>query len=267
MRLLSLTIENIRGIRKQFFQLDGKSTVIWGPNGSGKSSIVDAIDFLFTGKISRLVGEGTKGITLARHGSHIDKNSEPSFVRATLKLSQFQEPVAVYRELARHGGDIKVCPAAARDIIDQIGEKFRNGGVILTRRDIQDFVTAEAGKRADVVQNILNLEEIDAIRNSLQRANTQLQRGFDSAVNDTKKATAEVCIFLKTDNFSDEQLLNFVNELRQKLGGDSLSCPVSDMLTSSLVRPTSREDQGFNFNLNLFKENIRQIIKEMGIMY
>ncbi len=206
------------------------------------------------------MGEGTKGITLAQHGSHIDKIFESSFVKATLKLATFREPIAIYRELARPG-DIEVCPAAARADIDQIGEKFRNGGVILTRRDIQDFVIAEAGKRADVVQNILNLEEIDAIRNSLQRANTQLQRGFDNAVDDTKKATAEVCIFLRTDDFSDEQLLNFVNKLRQKLGGDPLSCPVSDILTSSLFRPTSREDRGFNFNLNLFKENIFQINK------
>ncbi len=260
MRLLSLNIKNIRGIRDLTLTLDGKSVVIWGPNGSGKSSIVDAIDYLFTGRISRLVGTGTKDISLESHGPHIDQNLESAVVEATLKLATFREPIAIYRELARPG-DIEVCPAAARADIDQIGEKFRNGGVILTRRDIQDFVIAEAGKRADVVQNILNLEEIDAIRNSLQRANTQLQRRFDSAVNDTKKATAEVCIFLKTDDFSDEQLLNFVNELRQKLGGDPLSCPVSDILTSSLVRPTSREDQGFNFNLNLFKENIFQINK------
>ena len=72
MRLLELTVQNVRGLPYLNLSLDGKNVVIWGPNGSGKSCVVDAIDFLFTGKISRLMGEGTGGMNLARHGPHID---------------------------------------------------------------------------------------------------------------------------------------------------------------------------------------------------
>ena len=57
MRLLQLTVQNVRGLRDLTLQLDAKNVVIWGPNGAGKSCVVDAIDFLFTGKLSRLMGE------------------------------------------------------------------------------------------------------------------------------------------------------------------------------------------------------------------
>ena len=72
MRILELAVQNVRGLTDVHLVLDGQNLVIWGPNGAGKSCVVDAIDFLFTGRISRLMGDGTAGITLARHGPHID---------------------------------------------------------------------------------------------------------------------------------------------------------------------------------------------------
>ena len=62
MRLLGLTVQNVRGLPDLHLQFDGRNVVIWGPNGAGKSCVVDAIDFLITGRISRLTGEGTAGI-------------------------------------------------------------------------------------------------------------------------------------------------------------------------------------------------------------
>jgi DNA repair exonuclease SbcCD ATPase subunit len=67
MRILELEIFNTRGIKSAKFLPQGNNFVIWGPNGSGKSAVVDAIDFLLTGKISRLLGEGTGGINLKAH--------------------------------------------------------------------------------------------------------------------------------------------------------------------------------------------------------
>jgi DNA repair exonuclease SbcCD ATPase subunit len=52
--------------------LKGQSIAILGPNGSGKSSIVDALDFLLTGNVRRLSGEGAQELKLAEHGRHVD---------------------------------------------------------------------------------------------------------------------------------------------------------------------------------------------------
>ena len=64
MKIQKLQINKFRGIVDLILTPGEESLVLWGPNGSGKSAVVDAIDFLLTGKIARLLGEGTSGISL-----------------------------------------------------------------------------------------------------------------------------------------------------------------------------------------------------------
>ena len=75
MRIIEIDIQKIRGLPDLNLKPDGDTLVIWGSNGAGKSGVVDAIDFVLTGRISRLVGQGTGGITLRRHGAHIDHDA------------------------------------------------------------------------------------------------------------------------------------------------------------------------------------------------
>ncbi len=112
MRILEIGIENVRGLPDLHLKPDGDTLVIWGPNGAGKSGVVDAIDFVLTGRISRLVGAATGGITLARHGAHIDHNADSAIVTASLQLEGFAEPVVVRRCIASHE-DVE-CPDEAR---------------------------------------------------------------------------------------------------------------------------------------------------------
>ena len=64
MKLLKLEIHNFRGIRNLSIEPHGENFLIYGPNGTGKSAVVDAIDFILTGQISRMKGKGTKDINL-----------------------------------------------------------------------------------------------------------------------------------------------------------------------------------------------------------
>ena len=48
----TLHIENFRGLKNLTLQMNRKTFAVHGPNGSGKSGIVDAIEFVLTGKIS-----------------------------------------------------------------------------------------------------------------------------------------------------------------------------------------------------------------------
>jgi DNA repair exonuclease SbcCD ATPase subunit len=100
MRLLELEISNIRGIKTTTLKPDGANFVVWGPNGSGKSAVVDAIDFLFTGKISRLIGEGTGGISLKAHGPHVDHKAEDAKVRGLIKIAGYDKPIPIQRSIA-----------------------------------------------------------------------------------------------------------------------------------------------------------------------
>lgn len=53
-KVCNLHIEEFRGIRDLDLDMDGSSFVVVGPNGSGKSGVVDAIDFVLTGNVTRL---------------------------------------------------------------------------------------------------------------------------------------------------------------------------------------------------------------------
>ena len=69
-KIKSINVRAFRGIPKLELDLDGKSLILRGENGAGKSSLVDAIEFFFTGRVSHL--EGTQGISLLKHGPHIN---------------------------------------------------------------------------------------------------------------------------------------------------------------------------------------------------
>ena len=48
--------QSFRGIRHIHLPVDGRNLIVVGENGAGKSSIVDAIEYFFTGKIQPLEG-------------------------------------------------------------------------------------------------------------------------------------------------------------------------------------------------------------------
>src|SRR5688572_5564942 len=88
MKLESLHIRNFRGVKDLHLDLQGKNFVVDGPNGSGKSGVVDAVEYVFTGRIARLEGPGTGGLSVRTHGPHVDKRDNPrdAFVKATIRL-------------------------------------------------------------------------------------------------------------------------------------------------------------------------------------
>ena len=100
MKLLKLQVDKIRGIKDINFSPYGNNFVVWGPNGSGKSALIDAIDFLLTGRVSRLTGEGTGDITLNKHGPHIDHTPKEAKVSADVKLTNPDTKIKITRCMA-----------------------------------------------------------------------------------------------------------------------------------------------------------------------
>src|ERR1700749_4569763 len=82
----SAHIEEVRGIRKLDIDFRKETFAISGPNGSGKSGVIDAIEFGLTGQIGRLAGSGTKGLSVAEHGPHVDKTKFPDAAFVELKV-------------------------------------------------------------------------------------------------------------------------------------------------------------------------------------
>ena len=257
MKLLDLIVSNVRGLPDLHLQLNGKSLVIWGPNGSGKSCVVDAIEFLFSGRISRLTGEGTLGITLPQHGPHIDHKPESASVTATVKLDGFTNPVELSRSMDKP--DKLICPDEAREHLFKMGELMRKGGVVLTRRDILRFVTAEAKKRADDIQTLLTLKDVEAVRASLGRAKTELSRLETAAQKAIKTAESEVNVTLGHGVFSNSGLLEAVNAARTMLGGEPIEALKSFEFKMGISPPAVRDSGSSTVNLSLLQQTVQAI--------
>ncbi len=151
MKLLELTIHNIRGIVDMTLSMGGENYLIWGGNGAGKSGAVDAIDFLLTGNISRLRGEGTDELSEKEHGPHINSDPSDAWVRGTIELadnSRFQ----VYRSIDKASKPIITpTPPSSLELIFKFLEKRPS---LLTRKDILRYIAAKAGSRSSAVQAV-----------------------------------------------------------------------------------------------------------------
>ena len=257
MNLIELKVENVRGLRDLHLQMDGKNVVISGANGAGKSCVVDAIDFLFTGNISRLTGAGTRGISLSRHGPHIDEQPKTARVTAAVRLEGLGAPVQIERCMDEP--DLLICPDEARAPLNEVAALMQRGGVILTRRDILRYVTAEAGKRADEIELLLNLKDIDDVRSALQRAKTELSRDETASNQAIKTAQADVNVTLSLNSFSDEGLLQMVNELRETLGGTLLDLPKSAGLREGISPQSAFEPTSAAVNPVLIRAAMQNI--------
>ena len=262
MKLISLKVQNIRGIIDLELKPDGKNLVIYGPNGSGKSSVVDAIDFLFTGKISRLEGAGTSGITLPKHGPHILHKASSAVVTAQVELDGAKLPVTISRKMSQPA--VLDYPSEVKSQLTEICDVVSRGGIILTRRDILRYITAPAKDRAGEIQELLNLQEIEKIRASLVTANNQIKGVERNSENAIKTAQSSVNTILGGSGYSDASLLESVNEHRRILGGEPLDKAESAHLKKDLANPIQSAGDSTAPNYNLLQKaiaSIRQIIK------
>ena len=239
MKIVSLEAKNFRGLRELKLSPGGENLVIYGPNGSGKSSVVDAIDFLFTGRIARLEGQGTADISLNRHGPHIHHGREAALVTAAVKLPGVKQVVRITRHMAAPG--ILEYPPEAEAALAGVSSIVERGGVVLTRRDILRYITARAGDRAKQVQELLNLDEVEAVRKGLVGANNKLREAGNAADRAVRTAEAELIAVLGLPSYSPEQVLEKINESRQALGGNPLSENDSSRIKDSLVNPSIPE--------------------------
>jgi len=230
MKLLELTIRNIRGIPDLTLKPDGKNMVICGPNGSGKSSVIDAIDFLFTGQISRFLGRGTGGITLQAHGVHLDslKNLENAYVSGRIKLDKTR--IAEIRRLVSRSS-ILICEESDREEIELLLRLASNGQHVLTRQKILQYVTEQPKDRAEKILALLGLSNLEDIRVSLVRVKNNLDKDYTKALGSYQTIKGQIGSLIEAIEWTDSGVLAFINQQRAMLGENPI-----DALDPNLVR-------------------------------
>lgn len=108
-----LEVKNLRGIKYINLQFDKKPILLYAENGKGKSSIIDAIEWALTGKISSLTG--IQGVTFDKHAHHILSNSsqkqvviemDDNSILSTYSVPESNTKAAKLKEAMGHGLNI-----------------------------------------------------------------------------------------------------------------------------------------------------------------
>lgn len=257
MKIIELEIKNVRGIKELILTPDKNNFVVWGTNGSGKSAVVDAIDFLLTGQIHRLLGEGTRGITLRKHGAHIDCDDlSQAYVRAVISLEGIKQPVEIQR--CMHDPDQLICPPESVHFLRPIVEIAERGQHVLTRREILKFITSTGGDRAKDIQALMNLTDIEIVRGSLVSVKNGLVREAKTGEKVVRRSEAGVATRVGIRVFDNDELIKIVNHYRAVLKGDPISVLSVEQLQVNINPPITVTTKPV-VNVSVFESNVGKL--------
>lgn len=148
-RIDSLTIKGVRGLKNAALHFDGKGLFLYGENGVGKSSVIDSLEFLFTGEIAHL--SGTQGLSTKSHGKHVDVGVKEMGVFASFRSPEG----SISREL---GASPKVSPE-----LTEFYDSLHNGGFILRRGKLLDFIAEQPAGRSRALEGLMGIENLNTV--------------------------------------------------------------------------------------------------------
>jgi recombinational DNA repair ATPase RecF len=244
-KIESIHIEEVRGIRSLDIEFKEGPFAISGPNGSGKSGVIDAIEFGLTGQISRLTGRGTQGLTIAEHGPHVDKTKFPdaAFVEIRVALPALGKTATITRKVSEPKKP-KIEPADS-DVLAILADVVEHPEIMLSRREILRFILVEPSKRSEEIQTLLKLDEIGETRRTLNSAQNKLQSNQRATSTQEKSSQEALLRHLQVTTLKIEDVLASVNPQRKILGLPELSeITVDTSLDVGLT--TSAETSTFN---------------------
>ena len=229
MILLSIEINCFRGIKNLKINFHGKNAVIYGDNGTGKSGVIDAIDFLIKGDITRLSGVGSKNLTLTKHGKYVTENIDNSWVKAVVKLPNYTEEIKIQRYLNKPNE--LVVDSKYKQEFEEIVKLAELQSHYLSRREILQFINSTDQDRAKNIEKLLNLYSLDKNRNALQKVKKSIEDELKLKLNQKETYIRKISEELGVEQ---DLWLGAVNDIRFQLGANPLSVLKENSIASDL---------------------------------
>lgn len=241
----SVEIRELRGIRALDIEPNRKNFLVSGPNGSGKSGVVDAIQFALTGEMSRLSGKGTGGLSVNRHGPHVDRRDDPA--AAEVSLSFYIPETGESAVLTRNVKNAKKFSLEPEEpeIRAAIEEVAAHPELTLSRREIIKYIIVEPGQRSKQIQALLKLEAIGHTRGVLKTASNKLSIAARQAQDAVTNADDALRRHLDVTSLGKAEVLAAVNPRRRALGLPEIRELAADIELSAGILEGVRE-VGFN---------------------
>jgi len=187
-----IEVEGFRGITcDSTLSLDGKSLLLFGENGTGKSSFVDALERLFTGKVSTL--EGRMGVSTEHHGPNIRAGGPPKIHVRFSDGSEFSLET-----------DVGLLPMALKGYLTAAREPL----YILRRRQILDFIESKPQGLYELLLPFLPLTEAEETETALRAASQKADKEATDAERTLNTASRELAQAVGIDGYQvpvDEQ--------------------------------------------------------------
>ncbi len=207
MKIKSINITAFRGIPEELnLDLQEKSLLLLGENGTGKSSIIDAIEFFFTGKISHLKTRGD--LALDDYGPNTN-NPEKSSVSLEINPET--------HIITRTFNSTPDFPDIFKEDIDLA----KNGKFILRRSQILNLINTTPSERYKFISDIIGSEKLEKIDTAMFQANKYLKEKIKDIEEKIDKNNSEINEILNIQN-SDEILFH-INQLLTEQSLESLN--------------------------------------------
>lgn len=246
MKIKQLKIQNLRGIIDLPLTPSGDNLVIIGPNGSGKSGVVDAIDFLLTGDIRRLKGTGTGGLRFKDHGHHVDSDPKDAVVSAVVLLDN----PTVEVEVTRRADDPNTLHVeeSYRSRLEPILQVASRQQHMLSRREILRFIFTEPAKRAELIQELLDLKIVEDRRGAVVGAKGVALEEENAAKRNLEGAQQRLTEAAGLDIYDPQEILNAINGYRQQLDGTVMRA-IGKNIVTGIAPPSSTASSSLNPDL------------------
>jgi len=156
-KISRLDVRGFRGILNQRSLIfDGKSVLLFGENGTGKSSFADALEWLFTGRLTTLDGRAQE-LSSQRHAAHIRSTAFP-FVSVTFAAPENAtiDSIAIPNNLTT---SMEQYLAGAREDL-----------YIMRRSQLSRFIESQPRDRYALLRPFMPLGGIDELENTFRSA-------------------------------------------------------------------------------------------------
>lgn len=182
-----LEIKNLRGVRYLNLDIDKKPVLIYGENGKGKSSIIEAIEWTLTGRISHL-NESGQNVSFEKHAHHIAVTAnqkealiefDDSSILSTSSAPQSGTKAEMFRSLSGQGLNI------------------------LRRSQLLQAICAKPKDRYELLRPFLPLNRISEIEDTAQKVLEKIESEKKVCSDKIREMTNQIGIRLDMDTRSD----------------------------------------------------------------